>query len=319
MRRISLSFLALLACASGLVPAPATATTGRTALAFIAELNGRVEVARTASKSPERGTLGLPLQRGDKVQVATGGSATLLFNDGNLVELSEKSSLTVGAQAKKPGAEANPMMAGVFQSVSEGVVGGSRETGLVALAPVRGGAARTELILEPRQTEILEGRPTFRWRMVKGATRYLVSVTGDAGEIWQHETSDTTLSYPVDAPALPTGLDLLWKLSAAGDRGPIAEEENSFRIKPAEESAAIRLKVEQIEKHAGGAAPFLAGAYLGGQGLLLDAIARFEKLCQARPNQPGPHEALGQLYRAVGLMDLAATELQTALNLSREP
>ncbi len=319
MRRVLLLFLAFLACTAGPIAAPVSATTGRSALAFIAEINGRVEVARPSSKNPERGTLGLPLQRGDKVQVSTGGSATLLFNDGNLVELSEKSSITVGAQAKKPGAEANLVMAGVFKSVSEGVVGGSRETGLVALAPVRGGSARAELILSPRQTEIMEARPRFLWHSVSGATRYRVSISGDAGELWQHETADTALGYPADAPPLPTGADLLWKLSAAGDRGPLEDEENSFRIKPSEESAAIRLKLEQIEKNAGGAAPFLAGAYLGGQGLLLDAIARFERLCQKNPHQPGPHEALGQLYRAVGLMDLAATELQTALDLSREP
>lgn len=299
---------------------PAPATTGRLPLAFIAEVSGRVDVARPSAKSPERGTLGLALQRGDKVQVASGGSATLLFNDGNLVALSEKSSITVGAQAQKARvSESNQVMASVFKSVSEGVVGGTSEKGLVALAPVRGGPAKTEIILAPRQTEIMDDRPTFRWRKVAGAVRYRVVVSGDAGELWHGETSDTSLGYPEDVTPLPRGVDLLWKVHASDDRGPRQDEENGFRIKPAEESQSIRHQLAQIDKRAGNAAAFLAGAYLGGQGLFLDAIYRVEELVRLRPAQPGPHEALGQLYRAVGLMDLAAAELQTALTLSRQP
>lgn len=314
MRRDSIFALAGLTLAAGLTAAsPASSTP----LAFIAEVNGRVEVARPASKSPERGTLGLGLERGDKVQVGDGGSATLLFSDGNLLALSAKSAITVGAQGK--GAEPNPVMAGVFKSVSQSVVGGTRETGLMSLAPVRSGGARADIALAPRQTEILMDRPTFRWRRAAGATRYRVVVSGDEGELWQGETADTTLAYPADAKALPRDADLLWKLVAANDRGTVQEEENGFRIKAEKDGAAIRTQVEQIRKNAGGAAPFLAGAYLGGQGLLQDAIESFHELCRTSPGQPGPHEALGQLYRAVGLMDLAANELQTALNLSRQP
>lgn len=318
MRRVPVLLAAGLALAA-IGADPTVAATGRPPLAFIADVNGRVDVARTAARSSERGTLGLALQRGDKVQVGTGASATLLFNDGNLIELPEKSILTVGAPAKSGGSAPNPVMAGVFKSVSDGVVGGSRETGLVAMAPVRSGATRAGIILAPRQTEIRDERPTLRWRRVPGATRYRVTLAGDDGELWRHETGDTAIAYPADAPALPRGQDLSWTLVAASDRGPVDQEENGFRIKPAEESETIGRQLDQIEKGAGRAAPFVAGAYLGGQGLLLEAIGRFVELCRREPEQPGPHEALGQLYRAVGLTDLAAAELQKALTLSRRP
>ena len=190
--------LAIVVIAAALASSP-TPAAPKIALAFIAELNGRVDIARQASKAQERGSLGLPLQSGDKVQVGSGGSATLLFNDGSLVALSEKSSITVGSQAK-PAGQANPVMAGVFKSVSEGVVGGSRETGLVALAPVRAGAARAEMILAPRQTEILEARPTFRWRPLAKATRYRVTITGDAGKLWEHRPPRRRSPTP---PTLP--------------------------------------------------------------------------------------------------------------------
>jgi len=289
-------------------------------VAFIVATSGRVDVARSSSKNAERGTIGLGLLRGDKVQVAASGAATLLFSDGNLLELSEKSGITIGAQPKgtrRP--EPDPVMANVFESVSEGVVGGSRETGLVALAPVRGGTGRKEIILAPRQTEILDDRPAFRWRGVQGADRYRVVVSGDAGELWQRETSDTSIAYPAGVAPLARETDLLWTLHASNESGPLRDEEASFRIKPAKEADAIHSRLGQIEKDAPGAAPYLAGAYLAGQGLLLDAIDRLEALCHNRPSDPGAHEALGQLYRAVGLMDLAAAELQTALTLGRQP
>ena len=298
----------------------AASSTSSQPVAFIVATSGRVDVARPSSKSAERGTIGLGLLRGDKVQVAADGAATLLFSDGNLLELSEKSAITVGAQpkvARRP--EPDPVMAGVFKSVSEGVVGGSRETGLVALAPVRGGPDRKEIILAPRQTEILDDRPAFRWRGVHGADRYRIVVSGDSGELWQRETGDTSIAYPADVAPLARETDLLWTLHASNDSGPLRDEEAAFRIKPTKEADAIRSRLGQIEKDARGAAPYLAGAYLAGQGLFLDAIDRLEALCNSRPTEPGAHEALGQLYRAVGLMDLAAAELQTALTLGRQP
>lgn len=303
--------------------APVHATTGTTTsagpLAFIAELSGRVDVARSASKTSERGTLGLGLQRGDKLQISTGGKATLLFNDGNLLELPEKSTFTIAPRAKSAGGS-DPLMASVFKSVSDGVVGGSREAGLVALAPVRGASKRMETILAPRQTEILEDRPTFRWQKVAGAQRYRIVVSGESGEIWRGETTDTTLAYPSNAKPLARGGDLAWELHALGDGGAaLHDEESGFRIKPSDEAKTIREGADKIEKSAGDAGPFLVGAYLGGQGLYFDAIDRFQQLCAEHPAQPGPHEALGQLYRAVGLMDLAATELQTALTLNKQP
>jgi len=318
MLRVFTAGACLALAASCLAITSARSASGSGPVAFIAEVSGRVDVARAGSKHAERGTIGLALGRGDKVEVAEGGAATVLFSDGNLLELSGNSSITVGVQAKrKRGAEADPLMAEVFKSVSEGVVGGSREAGLVALAPVRGSVAPNEIILAPRQTEILDARPVFRWRAVAGADRYRVVVSGEGGELWQAESGDTSYGYPDDAPPLPRGASLLWRMQASSDRGPLQGEENGFRIKPAEESAAIRDQLERIEKGAGSAGPFLAGVYLSSQGLFLDAIARLEAVCRSRPGEPGPHEVLGQFYRTVGLMDQAAAQLQAALTLSR--
>jgi Flp pilus assembly protein TadD len=46
-------------------------------------------------------------------------------------------------------------------------------------------------------------------------------------------------------------------------------------------------------------------------------LRQFTELSRLSPDSPAPHEALGNVYRTVGLMDLAAAEFQKALELTR--
>ena len=320
MNRNAFLSRACLVVLAALLATSAHAVGTRDPLAFVAEFSGKVEVTRAASKAADPVTLGLNLRQGDKLQVGPTGSATLLFNDGNVLELPAKAALTIGARA---GGKSDELMAGVFKSVSQGVVGGSRETGLVALAPVRGGApAAASLILAPRQTELLEDKPSFRWRGVKGATRYRVMLSGDQGKVWEKEVTDTTLAFPPDATPLGRDADYTWSVDAANDAGSLRREESGFHVKSEAEAATVRQHLERIEMRRaadGHAGNFLAGAYLAGQGLLRDASERFETLCAGHPDEPGAHEALGRIYSAVGLTGEAAAELQKALTLTHKP
>jgi Tfp pilus assembly protein PilF len=63
----------------------------------------------------------------------------------------------------------------------------------------------------------------------------------------------------------------------------------------------------------------MTASFRAGQGLYGDAVQHFESLCALDPESPGPHEALANVYRAVGLADLAAEEFQKALELTRKP
>ena len=87
-------------------------------------------------------------------------------------------------------------------------------------------------------------------------------------------------------------------------------------------AGSVRANVSRIEESAGGpdsaAARYLVGSYLAGLGLYQDAAENFGALCKLTPESPGPHEALGNVFTQVGLMDLAAAEFQQALALSRE-
>ncbi len=316
--------VAALACglSTGAISPPAPASADP--LAVIAAARGKVDVLPAKGGKPQRAVFGLPLERGDKVSVGAGGAATVFFNDGNVIELAEKSAVTVGGRVAPPKrASGASGLREVFTQVSRFVTAGSRGSGLVSLSGMRGGTNETPLLLEPRQTDVLEARPSFAWRAIEGAARYRLTVSNERGTLWTREVSATTCAYPDEAAALDRDADYLWEVEAFAERGSLRHEVSAFHVLARTESDAVAANLARIRGSAGGAqspaAAFLAGSYLSGRGLYRDAADQFKNLRKLSPDSPAPHEALGKVYRAVGLMDLAAAEFQQALALTREP
>ena len=303
-----------LACASVAMAEP---------VAFIVAMKGPVTV--TGGKgTTAKASLGGPLERGNKVTVGAGGTASLFFSDGNIIELGAGSSMTVGgklsaADAKRIG-PGSGVSSEVFTRVSKFITSDRKQAGLVALSPMRGGPEAVKaLILEPRRSALLSGRPRFAWSSLAGATRYKVTVTNDDGALWSREVSDTVLAYPLDADSLAGGFDYLWDVQAMSDTGPIQSEESTFHVLADGEVSQVRDHLSDIRKATGGsneAGQFLAGSYLVGRGLYADAVRHFEELVRLVPALPGPHEALGSIYRTVGLTERSLTELDRARELS---
>ena len=286
-------------------------------VAIIASLKGKVTVQTAHGAEPTLATFGRALEAGDRVQIAAGAAATILFNDGNVAELGERSTLTIGG-APKGGKGGGKLPGDVFAQVAKLTTGGSRKSGLVVMAPMRSGAtvAGPEPI-SPRQTDVLSDRPTFEWRPVEGAQHYRVSLTGDDGELWSREVTQTTLAFPADVAALAPDHEWLWEVQAFGASGALGRASAAFRVPAAAELNAVRSVLERIR--AGGESPathYLAGSYLHARGFQQDALAEFQALARIAPSSPAPHEALGDVYRALGLMDQAAAAYDRALDLT---
>jgi hypothetical protein len=292
-------------------------------IAVMVALKGKIQVTPTGGTAAQKAVLGRTLERGDKVAVGSGGSVTLFFNDGNVIELGEKSTITVGGKMGNNKAAAASVSGDVFKGVTKFVASGSSGSGRIGLAPMRGGqtADAGALIREPRRTKVTGSRPSFAWGRLEGATRYRVSLTGDDGAIWKRETPDTSISFPADASELAPG-EYLWELEAFGASGSLRREETWFHVLDPSEADQVASHLKEIDKAAAGsaeAAHYVAGSYLFDRGLVQDAAHQFEALCRLTPEAPGAHEALGNAYRAVGLTDQAAAEYQKALTLSRTP
>jgi hypothetical protein len=294
-------------------------------LAIVASTKGQVDIMPAAGGALQRATFGRSLERGDKVQVGSDGAATVVFNDGNVIELSAGSAITIGGRMTDnpqvgPGAA---LPDEVFAQVSKYVTGGSRQKGLVALSAMRSSTDENGAILiSPRESDVMTDRPYFRWRAVAGATRYKVSVSGDDGDIWAHETAETEAVLPDDVDALIGDADYIWHVQALGDNGRLRDEETFFHVLDDERRVVVVKHLAHIDESTGGdgsaASHFLSGSYLYSRGIYGDAAEHFEALSLISPDSPTPHEALGNVYRAVGLMDLAAAEFERALTLTRE-
>lgn len=318
-RTSSPALAAVLACAACFATLPAAHADP---VAVIASVKGRVDVVATRGGAAQRAVFGRPLERGDKLSVLAGGSATVLFNDGNVIELAEKSTIVVSGKVSRPAAgPAAALPSDVYASVVRSVAGGSRETGLVAGSPLRGENESAPLLIAPRQTAVMAERPVFTWRAIDGATRYKVTVSSaERGELWTREVTALTVAWPADVAALTEG-DYLWEVEALSDAKSLRHESSVFQALAPGQAATIRGNLDRIRDTAGGAdspaARFIAGSYLSGLGLYQDATEQFGALCKLAPSSPAPHEALGDLYTRIGLKDLALAELKQALALKQ--
>ena len=296
-------------------------------VAFVVAIKGKVTVVASGSNSPQRAVLGRPLERGDRVQVGDASTASLFFGNGNLIELGPQSSVTVGGKVTAGSAErlgpGSDVSRDVFLKISRYIKGDSKQTGMIALAPMRGEKSVFEpLMLSPRRSGIRSDRPDFQWRSVAGAARYRLKLTesGAETELFHVETAETTAAFPAERAPLAPGADYVIELSVWGE-GPITTEETAFWVMTPPESRQVDDHLTSIERASRDSDPeaahYLAGSYLMGQGLYVEAIPHFEALCRLDPESPGAHEALGNAYRTVGLSDLAAAESKKAVELSR--
>jgi hypothetical protein len=295
-------------------------------MAFLIAARGSVQAARGRDGALAPASMGRVLYRGERLVVGEGGAATVFFRDGNLIELTGKSSIVVGGLplASKSGDHSPELSGDVFAQASKLVVRGSRQTGLTLLAPMRGGTeSGVPLLLAPRGGAVMDAHPEFVWRRVPRASRYRVSLAGEAGELWARELADTSARFPADSAALSPESDLSWKVTALAGDQTLEGEEASFRVLTPEQVDTVRDRMRQIGEQAGGptsqGARFLIGSYLFGCGLYVEAARQFEALCRANPDSPGAHEALGNLYAAVGLEAESKLELGRAKDLGRHP
>jgi hypothetical protein len=244
------------------------------------------------------------------------------------VQLAEKNTMTIGPRGAAKG-KASGVSGEVYASVTRFVTSGSRATGLMASSDMRGGPdTSSPLQLAPRRATVLGSTPAFRWRALAGATRYRVTVSAGSGELWtrefdadrlQNDGGTIACAYPDGVAPLMPDTDHLWKLEAMSDLATLRSETSVFHTAAPDARATVDGNLARLRDAAGGAdtpaARYLAGSYLSGLGLYQDAAAEFEALARLTPNSPAPHEALGDVYSKVGLMDLAAAEYQQALAL----
>ena len=193
----------------------------RAMAADIAGTAPAVESARPSSTAPAA-VLANPPSRWRLPAVAAAAAvvaALLLWRGGDAPRKVPQGTEAVLAAAASDLAGKQPALFGGFKPLSqeERRARGSRERGsLVALYPAG-------LVIDPR--------PRIRWEPAPGVDEYEVALLSKDGvALWSAKTSEASLDYPADEPALEPGRTYIWEVSTKGS--PIADDtaERTFTV-----------------------------------------------------------------------------------------
>jgi predicted negative regulator of RcsB-dependent stress response len=189
--------------------------------------------------------------------------------------------------------------------------------GNIIITPPRQGedsriASDIPYIISPRNTAVLNDKPTLRWNAVRGATAYTVRVSGP-GVDWERTVSTPEVVYPGEPPLEPGGEYSL--IIEVNNRNASAKA--NFRRLEADEAQQVQAQAQQIPPEWTKEAKALILADLYNQYDLIDeAIERLEVLVNQGSQIPSVYYTLGNLYLQVGLTPVALERYLKAVELA---
>jgi hypothetical protein len=227
--------------------------------AVIVQVNGAVQIQRAGGSATTAATVGASLHAGDKVVVANGAKAVLLYKTGKMVPAS--TTVTIAdAQRDKPGGLFTQTVTTLAQVATTNARTQPNRQGMIR--PVAGEATP----IAPRNSvKVADLHPTFTWQKIDGATGYTVQIRRIEPFAGKPERFNTgtmnSWTYPADATPLIPGGVYEWTVASNNGRPASAQR---FRVVTAEDLARIATTVRELAS---------AGIDPLGDGLFLTALA----------------------------------------------
>ena len=295
-------------------------------LAVITEINGDV-LFKKANKSEFVKTFwGAQLYQGDQVKTSKESGVSLLFSNGNLINLGSNSMITIsiksssGNETKKSVKNIGSELIADFSTLTlrrddKGEIGA-----LVGLRTVY--IDRQVVLISPYNTLINTNLPSFSWFSKKSFDNFNVKLYNNNGLLWSKEISENKMEYPGDEEELEYGESYFWHVEGEDLIDTYKSVNQGFSILSQEKSIEVGSQEKRIkdlfrENPNSCSYHLLLGSYYIKKGLLEDAIKEFKMISEINADAPLPHEILGKLYNDIGKKDMAIAELQKALLLSK--
>lgn len=292
------------------------------ALAVISDVRGTVLVNIAGNDEGTKAVFGTQLFQGDQLETGKKANVTMLFSNGNLINLGPNSNITLsGNQSGNGSRNVGAGMAGNFSDLA---MRQDNKGEMGVLMDLRSDeTSQLILPLSPCNTMISTLKPKLQWKSMKPADEYVVRIYNGQGLVWEKRTTATILEFPEDKAALEYGASYFWNVEgkdlinsfrSLNQKFTILQESKIKEIRKEEQNLAEAFKDDPNNS----SLHSLLGSYYAKTGLLEDAISEFEQVRDANPDATLPHEILGGLYSDVGKKDLAIAELQKALMLEKE-
>ncbi len=290
-------------------------------LALITDLSGGAMVARAGQSDFQPAVWGMQLFAGDRVKTETGGAVSILFSNNSLIVLGENSAMTVSGGPGTAHAASRTIEQDLYGTIA-GLRSGETPSRGRALAGLRAGDAESPVqLLSPRNTKLMDARPTFRWKAEKEYDYYSVRLYDASGLVWTSEVEGTQLDYPKDEPSLIPGTAYFWDVEGHELLGSDVSAKTGFTLVTEEEAKWIADQEASFASvfEGGTDFQFAVGTIYSREGLMDAAIASFEAIAERHPTAALPQEILANLYAEVGLMDRAEAAQQRAELLRIDP
>ena len=279
--------------------------------AVLVQINGAVQIQRAGKTATTPATVGTSLMPGDKVVVANGAKAVLLYKTGKMVPAS--ATVTIAdAQRDKAGGLFEQTVTTLAQVATTNARTQPNRQGMIR--PVAGEPTP----LSPRNSvKVADLHPTFTWQKIEDATGYTVQVRRlepFAGKPERFTTSAAnSWTYPADATPLVPGAVYEWTVAAANGRPASTQR---FRIVNADDLGRVASTVRALTE-AGidplGDGLFLTALAYRDAGLMYEASRMLDLL--AKGGAPGGREFYllrGEVLDALGDLDGAAKAFASA-------
>lgn len=245
--------------------------------------------------------------KGDRLQVAKGGTAELLcFPSGQVLVLSTNTYLNDASKCGRAIIKTSPCAAT------------RRRDCIKPKGPGEGN--NRPVLITPYGNTLLEDRPLLSWATVPGADVYIVEV-GNKNELWQQTVNAVTrLIYPTDAPAMEPGHAYKITIIAMRSNSVVSASETVVNLLNEKDARLVKAKVERINqvKLSKDEAAYLdLNSIYRAKNLLDEAINTLKAQAQAGSQNPAIYRTLGDRYLEAGLPDYAKKQYKIATTLAR--
>ncbi|MDY6876728.1 MAG: hypothetical protein SWK90_11080 [Chloroflexota bacterium] len=290
----------LMAVACGQASTPVPATTGQTSEPALPNLlvqaEGEVWLRRAGWSDFLPVGFGVAVAPGDLLRVAEGSIGVIFCGDETTWEKGPSSLLADGLEHGVPCQTGRPPRP------------------WADVAALRGEKEGKNLyVLRPRNTALLNNRPSLGWHPLPDVDAYTVTLLGDDGQDRAPvQATGGELDWPEGWPPLESGATYVLVIEGDGQRSDEGREGHTglgFWLLPAEDVESVqaleaRLRAQSLSPTA--ADMLVAELYLG-YGLRAEAAQLLRELT-ASDESPAVQLALGRVYLEMGL----ATEAQEA-------